>query len=417
MGRDDYENALRLLKKVARIKKPVRSSLYKLLIEMKSRWDARTLNALPDSWTDATKALKANDMGVLQQPSATRSLEWLEENGKCIDHIFSGTSTIDGAGHGAFAKRELPRGTIVTSSPLHHIPNRKIFHLYDYDPETMENGKFLRSDKIIGEQVALNYCFGHSESTLLLCPYGFGVNYLNHNKTRASVKIQWAHHGSTSHDASWLDMTPEGMDWNYKTSLALDFVATRHIAEGEELFLNYGDDWEQAWNEHVTGWSLSDHWGDYVSATQYNALYDSDPLRTVKDQEINPYPENLEIHCHSYLVDEGYRKNPPKVATDRSLRWKIEDKGNPCKILEHNAERNTYTVLITFGNKPKYQVKRTYVMRQSIRFVDVPYSTDMHLVHAFRQPLGIPDSLIPDCWKNGRSVCEETVGESEAKVA
>ena len=66
---------------------------------LKSIWDSRTLNALYDfSWEDIEVAIEKEDIGVLLQPNATRSIEWLNENGKCIDHIVHKQSTIDGAG-------------------------------------------------------------------------------------------------------------------------------------------------------------------------------------------------------------------------------------------------------------------------------------------------------------------------------
>jgi hypothetical protein len=62
-------------------------------------WDSRTLNSINDfSWEDIQKAIDADDIGYLLQPNATRAIEWLNENGKCIDHVVHGRSTIDGAG-------------------------------------------------------------------------------------------------------------------------------------------------------------------------------------------------------------------------------------------------------------------------------------------------------------------------------
>ena len=39
------------------------------------------------------------DMGILYQPNATRTLAWLNQYGKCIDHIIPNQSTIQGAGY------------------------------------------------------------------------------------------------------------------------------------------------------------------------------------------------------------------------------------------------------------------------------------------------------------------------------
>jgi hypothetical protein len=210
------------------------------------------------------------------------------------------------------------------------------------------------------------------------------------------VKIQWAKHDSTSHNASWLDLAPEQMNWDYKTNLAFDYVASRDIEEGEELFLDYGVDWETAWQEYVENWTPSDHWKDYVSATQYNVLHGTDLLRTDEEQNADPYPENIEIRCHSYLLTKGYLRRPD-VQNNPKLHWRNDDKGYPCKIHSRNELHNTYTVLVF---KQKQAVQRLNVARQSLSFVDIPYSTDMHLLRAFRHHLVIPNDIFPDAWKN-----------------
>jgi hypothetical protein len=71
-----------------------------LIVPIKEIWQSRTLNALFDlSWKDIERAVDAQDMGVLLQKNATRSIDWLNEHGKCIDHIVHGRSTIEGAGY------------------------------------------------------------------------------------------------------------------------------------------------------------------------------------------------------------------------------------------------------------------------------------------------------------------------------
>ena len=76
------------------------SIMYEELFQpLQTIWDSRTLNALYDfSWEDIEVAIEKEDIGVLLQPNATRSIDWLNENGKCVDHIVHKQSTIDGAG-------------------------------------------------------------------------------------------------------------------------------------------------------------------------------------------------------------------------------------------------------------------------------------------------------------------------------
>jgi hypothetical protein len=170
----DFPKAQRLLHnfftRVGRKHSSIRSISYEdAIIPIQSIWDTRTLNALPKTYEEALVA-REHDIGMTHQPNATRSIEWLAENGKCVDHISPGQSTIEGAGHGAFTKRDLPKGTIITGSPLHHLPMKESFmpmhRTFYYD----ENAGAESKADIIGYQLLMNYCFGHSETSLLLCP-------------------------------------------------------------------------------------------------------------------------------------------------------------------------------------------------------------------------------------------------------
>jgi hypothetical protein len=45
-------------------------------------------------------------------------------------------------------------------------------------------------------------------------------------------------------------MTVENLATHYSAGLVMTFVATHDIQPREEIFLDYGDLWEKAWNEH-----------------------------------------------------------------------------------------------------------------------------------------------------------------------
>ena len=423
----DYTDAKYVLNEFAKVADTKsQPGLYDTLVGLRDIWDSRITNALPDTYEDAQKILKTQDMGVLHQPDATRSIDWIRQNGKCIDHIISGQSTIDGAGHGAFAKRDIPMGTIITGSPLHHVPTKRLFHMYDY--RETKKGNHKRTTKKIGEQVSVNYCFGHEDSTMLLCPYGSGINYINHNRTSANVKIQWAENGSTGHNSDWLSLPPELMMYNYAPSLAFDYVAIKPIREGEELFLDYGREWETAWQQHVDNWNPPEHWKDYLSSVQYNQLHGSDTVRTDEEQMEDPYPDNLQLRCHYKLAEDQWRQQwmKEKGLNQNYLSWTNDEKGYPCSIVERKLLRKgkngqqqadqqqeppspedfQYDVIMyiieddaeTFEIEEEVEVYG--VPREGLSFVDLPYSTDLHLLNTFRQPMGIPEDLMPQVWKN-----------------
>lgn len=311
--------------------------------------------------------------------------------------------------HGAFAKRSLPKGTVITGTPLIHFPDRSQLEMFD--PKQSSLGPLIRNldEGPYSHQLVINYCFGRPESTLLLCPYGAGVNYINANRTQANVKVQWAHDGETNHNAEWLNTKPVDMAFELRTMLAMDYVALRDIQEGEELFLDYGDAWEQAWEDHVSWWEGIEEREEYISATQYNALYANDPIRTDYEQYVDPYPKNLIITCHAALIDAAFEElannHPGDYENGRDfikqIGWVPDKKGFDCDILKRHPETDTYDVSIQYMQDEEfYEEVHEGIPREAITFADSPYSTDIHLPTAFRHPIGIPDEMLPEAWRN-----------------
>lgn len=297
--------------------------------------------------------------------------------------------------HGAFAKRDLPKGTVVAATPMIHFPSHEFATMRATEEKIGSNGQPQR-----GQQLLVNYCFGHDSSTVLLCPYGGGVNYINHNQTTANVRLQWADDGSASHDAAWLNETPENMDGVYGTKLVLEYVATRDVGQGEELLLDYGASWQRAWDGFVADWSdLKESREGYVSAFQSNILYGHVPLRTASEQEADPYPEYFITSCHPFLLDS--RCDDISVRDVGHYHWTTDMKGFECTVMERDTTNESYVVNVHYQEDGIVgeQVVR-HVPRQAIIFVEKAYSTDIHLLDAFRHPLGIPDEILPPAWRN-----------------
>ena len=204
--------------------------------------------ALPDDISDVPVYVK---LGSAQAalPNHIRSLEWLEKHGRCLDNIEPGMSPIPQAGRGAFATRRIAKGQIVAPLPLVHIHRR---HLEIYESAETTNRK--SRPKYLGQQLLLNYCFGNPKSNLLLFPYSPVVNYVNHNATNFNVKIQWSNMSGNHLD--WMDRTPEDLMAEDHAGLVMELIATRDIAIGEEILLDYGYDWDPLDQPSYCGLSL-----------------------------------------------------------------------------------------------------------------------------------------------------------------
>ena len=367
--------------------------VYNLIVDIRSIWNSRDLNAVPSSYEDGLTAARG-EISAVHQSNATRSLSWLKKHGKCIDHIIPGRSTLPGAGHGAFANRRLPKRTLITGSPLLHV-FRYYVHMYGFE---RVGGEWLSTESL-GNQLLLNYCFGHKDSSLLLCPYGAGVNYINHNATLANVRIQWATNGTSAHNSACLDRDPSDFEWDYKPCLGIDYVATKDIKKGEELFLDYGYEWEQAWLRHSETWKKLDGWSAYVSAATWNKVTEDEPLRTEFEQLKNPYPDNLVLKCHPILREKDDWKRWDFI-------WNMNEYGDTCSILARTLEHDgsiTYSVAIRIeveNDDESTSVEKFHVPREAILFFDLPYTTDIHLPNAYRHEIGIPDEIFPKAWRD-----------------
>lgn len=400
----------------------------------------RSGSALPLSFEDMQSA---QSVGAAESrlPYSMRTIEWLNENGRCMDNIRPGNSTIRDAGRGAFASRFIPKGGLVAPGPVLHIPNHTAMNMYE--PNSLGERDTTKES---GKQLILNYCFGHRKSTVLLCPYTSPSAYINHSR-KPNARIVWADEQTPNHNSDWLVKDVGFLKQQEAIGLSIDFVATRDIQPGEEVFIDYGREWEKAWKKYVKEWKPPVDLDDFVPATtlQKAALQQNDlliPLRTIYEQENEPYPRNLVFYCHTetfgtaddaaseglFLWGEGTWEYEWGERNDWS-EWEV-DWGNagrwvpkfPCKIF-HRSEETVFdengnnfghsysAVLLTEDEVPEnmwaeitipqnekhviYEIPRV-----AITVRDKMYSKNEFLNGSFRHAMMIPDDIFPEAWIN-----------------
>ena len=190
-----------------------------------------------------------NPTAYASVPDVLRSSEWLQEEGLCLDHITVGNSTVAPGERGALATRFIPKGTVVAPAPVVHMSRDHLTMLLtdDYD-----------SDIILwkGYQLLLNYVYGHVESSLLFFPYANAVNLINHyggtdkdSNRRPNVRLQWS---SKMPHPEWLESwIPEQIiEVTEKAGMVMEIVALEDIREGSEILLDYGNKWQEAFDDH-----------------------------------------------------------------------------------------------------------------------------------------------------------------------
>jgi hypothetical protein len=340
---------------------------------------------------------------VLLTQRSQQSTEYLRKHGYCIDNLRPRKSRIKEAGRGAYATRNLAKGAIVAPVPAVMIQRH----------EAMGNDA-KRKPK---EQLLLNYCFGHNATDpYLLLPFSPAVNLINHYHD-PNVKLQWS--AKSLEDIHQPDKTLQEI-YEENPTLLLELVAIKEINQGDEIYLDYGRLWEDAWWHHVHEiWKpINEH---------YTPSYVMDDairmLRTEQEEKEHPYPKNVFTSCFYRYSDRTEKERSVAQQSNRkdssslnSYRWELT-KGlydlrnlRPCKVLKRLEDakgRSAYAVRML--NRPGLDMEElipkdelhivTHVPRAAIRFSDKAGTTDQHLPDAFRHEIGLPDDLIPDTWK------------------
>jgi hypothetical protein len=352
------------------------------------------------------------------------SVEDLKQEGYCLDNLRPGLSGIQFAGRGSFASRSLLEGSIVAPVPVLSVSLKSLAMF-----KLQQNGQWVQT-----EQLLLNYCYGHSNSSLIvLCPYSNMVNMINHAPNsasnndgirsidkRANVRLQWS-----KHSQKYLNLQPEALPAS-STQLLLELVALRDVIQGEELLLDYGDEWSHAWNEYVDTWEEPD--GDDFTIPSHVMNRRWPPvMRTLKEQQTNPYPDNIFTSCYYKFNDEFFQDMKSQDAGKATLRepvqmvdeWKhtrgIYETRNmrPCWILDRRSsighnDNETFSYKVRLMNRPGQPENEripksvhfivTNVPREAIQFSDKLYTTDQHLQNAFRYSIRALNDIFPAAW-------------------
>ena len=354
--------------------------------------------------------------------STPRTPDWIREHGLCLENLVPGRSQIPHAGRGAIAQFAMRRGEIVVPAPTLQITNKDVLTLRN--SETHAKG---------GTQLLLNYCFGHAKSSLLLCPQT-NVILINHCSARnpkncgdgPNAKLQWS---SDWDDVSptWLKLTIDELAGKIMRGISLEVVALRDIPLGEEVFIDYGPDWEAAWDTHVANWKPPHEDANYMSATKANDNI-KDTLKQFASNKLVKYYEHptMFVGCmYRISAQDSYKKWNTKTNwqewREEDIMAKYAEDGRdhgggygtdaghwPCSVIREEDGGETYTVRVWWSDRAEEQkwaendLPRLFTNypRSSMRLFHKQYHSDQHLPEAFRHPVGISDDIFPNHWKN-----------------
>ena len=417
-----------------KLKKWQNDKRYMMATEMAKKLIPKTNTELKKVLSSITNPLSTDDMAmaIAKQLSVTRRpVSWIQKNGICLDNIVPRLSKNPRAGKGAIANRFLQKGDVVTPVTLLQITNLDALRIPAF-----------KGDKW---QLLLNYCLGHSSSSLLLCPDTNAI-LVNHcsdrrpdmhpcggNSSKPNARYQWAKWDKKTD--SWLNMTIEEMKNQGGRGLSLEVIATRDIEEGEEVFIDYGKEWEAAWDRHVHSYRppTYENEGEWSPVKKLNDELGPIPIAPNLDPKfITMDNRNVTFTgCYYYEDDvtfwttfEGEEKSWLEMQKDEVIHKYHRNYGEafmvdenqsysdgafwPCVVLGKDEPNDSYIVRIiqswlyedTVWQRMKLPRIITNYPRKSIRHFYLPYKSDLHLPGVFRHSIHLPDDLFPAIWRD-----------------
>jgi hypothetical protein len=178
--------------------------------------------------------------------------EWLRQHGKCLDHVeiikppTPHSSTKNSSSiverrrrrRGAFATRNLVKGSTVLPAPVLALAN----------PKSLRNNNSNNNNGISPPlPLWVNYCFQLGRhSSVLFFPFTPGIGAINQHSQNPNVALRWSKDADDDDDdaARLTNATPGTVIYN------LEVYALSNIRKGDELVMDYGSEWETAYQEY-----------------------------------------------------------------------------------------------------------------------------------------------------------------------
>jgi len=258
------------------------------------------------------------------------------------------------------------------------------------------------------------------------------------NGAGPNVGYRWASPLWDGTNAEWRNKSIIEIQEQTSRGLSFELYALRNITVGEEITMDYGDEWDEAWRKHVVEWSLNSDNANanaaYTSVVEMNSDDNTHvPVKTKVERESDPYPANIGTVCFYWVgppmqkkIEAWRNTNDFDIDSAKSIR-KYAQNGKkfypdspadeeklgeywPCEVYFRDINRKgeeIYTVRIfaksDTSDPPWWLTENVpefvqFLPRKSIRFVNLPNHSEQFLRGAFRHPIGIRDGLLPAHW-------------------
>lgn len=191
--------------------------------------------------------------------------------------------------------------------------------------------------------------------------------------------------------------------------MVMDVVATRDIQPDEEVFIDYGEEWDAAWEEHVRNWRSPCH-GSRMSSLFIAEMNDDkffpkyhewsdDHFSVCAQQEYSEFVETKPITAEGKENQDSSTQHPQEITLeDEGFKYSSSDARRvPCKIVKADPETETFKVILFYAHRSEVEIHPS-MPEKDLEFLPKPYRSDMHLSGAFRHEIKIPDDMFPRHW-------------------
>mmetsp|Transcript_1983 Transcript_1983/g.3782 ORF Transcript_1983/g.3782 Transcript_1983/m.3782 type:complete len:488 (-) Transcript_1983:111-1574(-) len=173
--------------------------------------------------------------------------EELEQVGHCMTDVFVTDSDIPYAGKGVFSSRSFQKGEIVSISPVLVLP-RHAFEGEESDHSVLLNYLITSEDFFDSYSPDIDAVNKSDVALLPLTQAGM----MNHGAgDMVNVEIDWFQWSADEEESRLDSWSAAKLEEAQFAPLDLQYVATRDIAAGEELLMDYGPEWEDAWKSYL----------------------------------------------------------------------------------------------------------------------------------------------------------------------
>ena len=320
----------------------------------------RTL--IPPNHRKLQKVKEVGGTFLYRHQELQRSQAWLDDFGVCVDKVQAGISKIPYAGRGAFATRDIKNEELIMPVPMVPIGSDALFDMYDIvdgkNEQGQSTGLVYDFNKPRGKQLLYNYVFGHPESNMLLMPYGPQVTLINHGslKSSANAYITWSKSDEMWNDHSLHDLSvADTMNQEYPV-ITMEVYAIRDIKEGEEILIDYGPEWEDAWAEYLKEYEAS----EAVKKNEW-PLKGEDMREVFRNQSYptgDPYPNGVGVACMVMVGDAIDGKPHETPEGEAILPWTGPEKFEDLykKVVDYLSDKEVFVRDAYACSDPSYKL-------------------------------------------------------------